>query len=140
MDTQDTNTALSRHCPTCGAAMPAGARFCGACGSDTLLAETMPEAPAETPAAQRVPVAPPPSAEPAAQASAQAADATNGKHCTWCGAYSPQDAKRCVSCDATFPTPEGDEALERAAQARIKAMEGDLQQQRQRGWWPFRSR
>jgi ribosomal protein L40E len=93
----------------------------------------------ETPAAQRVTAAATSASPAAPQVNAQVS-ATDGKHCTWCGAYSPQDAKRCVSCDATFPTPEGDEALERAAQARIKAMEGDLQQQRQRGWWPFRSR
>lgn len=111
--------------------MPANARFCGSCGSDTLPAE-----PATEPAAERMAATPAASASPAGTQ----VSAADGKHCTWCGAYSPQDAKRCVSCDAVFPTPEGDEALERAAQARIKAMEGDLQQQRQRGWWPFRSR
>jgi hypothetical protein len=38
-----------------------------------------------------------------------------------------------------FPTPEGDAALERAAQARIQAMESELRQRRA-GWWPFRAR
>jgi hypothetical protein len=38
-----------------------------------------------------------------------------------------------------FPTPEGDAALERAAQARIQAIESELKQRRA-GWWPFRAR
>lgn len=137
MDTQDDHETPQRHCPTCGAEMPANARFCGSCGSDTLPAT--PAEPAKAPAAERVAATPAASASPAASQANAEVSAADGQHCTWCGAYSPPDARRCVSCDAAFPTPEGDEALERAAQARIKAMEGDLQQQRQRGWWPFRS-
>jgi hypothetical protein len=44
-----------------------------------------------------------------------------------------------VACAAVFPTPEGNEALERAAQARIQSMESELNERRG-GWWPFRSR
>jgi hypothetical protein len=51
----------------------------------------------------------------------------------------PPDAVRCVACAAVFPTPEGNEALERAAQARIQSMESELNERRG-GWWPFRSR
>ncbi len=50
------------------------------------------------------------------------------------------DAKTCVSCDAAFPTPEGDEALERAARARIDDMQADINKARGASWWPFRSR
>lgn len=65
----------------------------------------------------------------------------DGKTCDWCDAVSPPDAVRCVSCGAVFATPEGDEALERAARARIRAMEQDLRDvQRGNSWWPFHAR
>ena len=51
------------------------------------------------------------------------------------------DAATCSSCGATFPTPEGDEALERAARERIADMQADISKPRGgASWWPFRSR
>lgn len=134
----DENTTSERRCPACGASMPAEARFCGSCGMDTL--------PKEAPATV---VAPAP-AEPVAQAAQvmaapasgteQADEIVDGKPCNWCGAQNPQEATRCASCGATFPTPAGDEALERAARARIQSMESELKQPKRGGWWPFRQR
>lgn len=132
--------------------MPQESRFCGACGMDaTPLTATPPSAPAaasETSAASNAseasdatlepPTATPPAAPAPTRAPARAPTAEE-RACAWCGAINPREAARCSSCDAAFPTPEGDEALERAAQARIKAMETELKQQRS-GWWPFRSR
>jgi hypothetical protein len=85
-----------------------------------------------------MPVAPAPAAEALASGVGQA-NGVAGRVCLWCGAVSPSEAARCVACDAVFPTPEGDAALERAAQARIQAMESELRQRRA-GWWPFRAR
>jgi ribosomal protein L40E len=132
MDEQDEHGASHRHCPACGADVPDGSRFCGVCGADTLAAPASADAnttPDEAPDAAR-----------RADAPEDDADHTNEKLCAWCGAYSPLDAVRCVACNAVFPTPEGDQALEHAAQERIKAMEGDLKRQRKGGWWPFGSR
>ena len=118
--------------------MPAEARFCGSCGMDTLSAE------APAPTVEQVSPAPAAAGAPASDASttetAEITKITDGKYCSWCGAQSPQEAARCVSCGATFPTPEGNEALERAAQARIQSMESELRQPKRGGWWPFRSR
>jgi hypothetical protein len=75
----------------------------------------------------------------AATVSAGQADGSAGRTCPWCDAVNPPDAVRCVACAAVFPTPEGNEALERAAQARIRSMESELNERRG-GWWPFRSR
>lgn len=66
------------------------------------------------------------------------APVADGRACLWCGAINPKGAARCATCDAVFPTPEGDAALERAAQERISEMEKQLRQRG--GWWPFRSR
>jgi ribosomal protein L40E len=66
-------------------------------------------------------------------------DDADGRVCPWCDAINAPDAVTCVSCGAVFPTPAGDEALERAAQARIQSMESELRQRRS-GWWPFRAR
>lgn len=142
--------SLARSCPACGAAMPQQARFCGACGADTQ--SSMQSSPEQRPAASETPVLAEsqaaPAMTPAASAAAptahggpeptRAASTADGRACPWCGAINPRDAARCVVCDAVFPTPEGDAALERAAQERISAMEGALRQRR--GWWPFRSR
>ncbi len=145
--------SLARSCPACGAAMPQQARFCGACGADSQSSpERQPSAPessSEPPAlhvAQAAPAAPfdaavetstaSGGAEPMAAASA--ASVADGRVCPWCGAINTKGVNRCATCDAVFPTPEGDAALERAAQERISEMEKEL---RRRGsWWPFRSR
>ncbi len=130
-------TSPERRCPACGAALLPVARFCGACG-----VETLPDKPDEVnqPAAQETPQQAESGARSASQEEAtEATEIAEGRLCLWCGARSPLEAARCVSCGATFPTPEGDEALERAARARIQAMENDLKQPRS-GWWPFRAR
>lgn len=140
----DENVTPERRCPACGASMSAGTRFCGSCGMDSLPAEAI--TPAETPAsAAAVPVASvaataavAPTATAAMQAESD--EFPDGKPCKWCGTRNPQEATRCMACNATFPTPEGDEALERAAKARIQALESDLKQPKRGGWWPFRSR
>lgn len=139
---EETTTPPGRRCPTCGATMPADARFCGACGMDTapdtaldtapntMTDVAMTAAPAEQPA------------EPTTTVAASASDAAQsgeGRLCLWCGARSPLEATSCAACGAVFPTPEGDAALEHAAQARIRAMESELKQPRA-GWWPFRAR
>ncbi|MDE3229795.1 MAG: zinc ribbon domain-containing protein [Chloroflexota bacterium] len=150
MDEQDEHGASHRHCPACGADVPDGSRFCGVCGADTLAAQASADASADaTPgdtasdmASDMAGGAPDETPDEArmADAPADTADHTNEKLCAWCGAYSPLDAVRCVACNAVFPTPEGDQALEHAAQERIKAMEGDLKRRRKGGWWPFGSR
>lgn len=157
---------LERRCPACGATLLAEARFCGACGMETLpaqpaerverveLAETRAPAteapsvsatlspPYTTAAAPVAPTAAAAETTPAptnsAGRGATIAGIAGGRDCTWCGASNPPEASRCASCGAVFPTPEGDEALERAAQARIQAMESEIKQRR--GWWPFRAR
>jgi hypothetical protein len=126
----NTTEALARQCPTCGASMPRDARFCGACGSESRPTA----APA---AAEQAPVAA--AAQPVAPVAPVAPIVGDARVCPWCNARNPLDAARCVACGAVFPTPEGDAALERAAQARIQSMEADLRPV-QRGWWPFRSR
>ncbi|HEX8981529.1 MAG TPA: zinc ribbon domain-containing protein [Ktedonobacterales bacterium] len=139
--------SLARSCPACGAAMPQQARFCGACGADAQASpERQPSAsePAEVPAA---PLASSPDAASEAPNAVGAAEpmvatpvapVADGRACLWCGAINPKGAARCATCDAVFPTPEGDAALERAAQERISEMEKQLRQRG--GWWPFRSR
>lgn len=138
---ENTSAPLERRCPTCGASMSQDARFCGACGSDSLPASAAPAAaPTETlvppppspPAVlAETPVPPPPAfAAPAPSAIA------GGRICPWCDAPNPPDGARCVACGAVFPTPEGNEALERAARARIQSMEADIKPIRA-GWWPF---
>lgn len=135
-------TPRERRCPSCGAAMPAEARFCGACGAETAPA---PASDADAPAASEPVTAAPVTAAPVASAPAPKAPASvvaqsgDGRLCLWCGARSPLEAATCVACGAVFPTPEGDAALERAAQERIRAMESDLKPPRA-GWWPFRAR
>jgi hypothetical protein len=160
---ENTTPPLERRCPACGAAMPQEARFCGACGMESpppadapaeqpatadsaTAAVAEPTSAAPAPAAPATPAAPaaPSSPSPAAVTSGAvqangAADGVDGRICPWCGAVNPPDGVRCVACDAVFPTPAGDEALERAAQARIQSMESDLSQRRA-GWWPFRAR
>ncbi len=142
---------LERRCPACGAAMPQEARFCGACGMESpppagALAEqpataasvtAAAAAPAPAPAA---PVSPGPAAATSGAVQANGVgDGVEGRICPWCDAVNPLDGVRCVACDAVFPTPAGDEALERAARARIQSMESELNQRRA-GWWPFRAR
>lgn len=138
----DDNTTPERQCPTCGASMPAEARFCGSCGMDTLPVEASAASAAKP--AMRAAAA---TAAATTQATPAQADDTeqagpaaypDGKVCSWCGTRNPKEATRCMACDATFPTPEGDEALERAARARIQAMEGEFKQPKRAGWWPFR--
>ena len=142
---ENTSAPLERRCPTCGASMSQDARFCGACGSDSLPASDHaaptagvappPPPPLPAPAAPaEAPVAPP----PAFSAPAPSAIA-GGRICPWCDAPNPPDGVRCVVCGAVFPTPEGDEALERAARARIQSMEADIKPIKA-GWWPFGSR
>ena len=134
------NTTPERQCPTCGASMPAEARFCGSCGMDTLPA-VAPTAPAAEPATIAATAATATQAIPAEADDAEQAEPAaylDGKVCRWCGARNPREAALCMVCSATFPTPEGDEALERAARARIQAMEGEFQQPKRAGWWPFR--
>ncbi len=116
-------------CPACGKEMSPQARFCGACG-----AEMRPPEPA-------APDAPAPDAPGPAQAAAPLApEAGEGKTCAWCGTVNTPDATVCAACDATFPTPEGDEAMERAARARIEDMQAEINKPRGSSWWPFRSR
>ena len=137
----NTTAPQTRRCPTCGADMPQDARVCGACGTESLptVASETPaaaeQAPASAPSAPSVP--PPPVA--AIPATAPAAATGDTRICAWCGASNPLDAASCVACGAVFPTPEGDEALERAARARIQSMEADIKPVKA-GWWPFRSR
>lgn len=109
-------------CPACGAQVPSTARFCGDCGAEVIPSEV----------AVNAPLAPAPfgSVEPT----------EDGKLCNWCRAMSPKDALRCVNCDAMFPTPEGDEAVERAARERIEDLNEDIRKIRASNWWPFRSR
>jgi ribosomal protein L40E len=152
----NTTAPQTRRCPTCGADMPQDARFCGACGTESLPTETSgalaaSETASEVPAsAEQTPAAAPsaPSAPsmpllPTAATSAATAPAApitgDRRICTWCGASNPRDAASCVACGAVFPTPEGDEALERAARARIQSREADIKPVKA-GWWPFRSR
>lgn len=154
-NSQNPGGSQERRCPSCGAAMPPGARFCGSCGMEsapTPSAAPM-EAASDAEAAQAINPAPSPPATPAAPVApvapsveaasvpAQAATAEGGAEriCPWCDAVNPRDAARCVACNAVFPTVEGDEALERAAMARMQSMESDIRQRRG-GWWPFRSR
>ena len=139
----NTSAPQTRRCPTCGADMPQDVRFCGSCGTESLptAASEAPavveHAPAAAPSAPSVPP-PPVAAAPAAPAPA-APLTGDSRTCTWCGASNPLLAARCVACGAVFPTPEGDEALERAARARIQSMEADIKPVKA-GWWPFRSR
>jgi hypothetical protein len=70
----------------------------------------------------------------------QAAPSEGGKLCNWCRAANPEDASVCIACGAAFPTPEGDEALDRAARARIDDMQEDIRKTRAATWWPFRRR
>ena len=133
-------TPSERRCPACGAAMLAEARFCGTCGMESAPATT----PATTPAVESDAVAAATSAaaESAPTAAPPASDAAqsgDGRLCLWCGVRSPLEATSCAACGAVFPTPEGDAALEHAAQARIQAMESELKERRA-GWWPFRAR
>lgn len=132
---ENTSAPLERRCPACGASMPLDARFCGACGSESLPVSAAPASPVEV-------TAPPPvsAAEPLPPAAAPTPSAiAGGRICPWCDAPNPLDGARCVACGAVFPTPEGDEALERAARARIQSMEADIRPIKA-GWWPFRSR
>ena len=126
----NTTEAPARQCPACGATMPQDARFCGACGSESQPTAAAPDA------AEQAPATPPP---PVAQAAPVASVIGDARICPWCDARNPLDAASCVACGAVFPTPEGDEALERAARARIQSMEADIRPVKA-GWWPFRSR
>ncbi|HEX8994776.1 MAG TPA: zinc ribbon domain-containing protein [Ktedonobacterales bacterium] len=143
---------LERRCPACGAPVSADARFCGACGMEILPTQPAPPA-TETPQ-PRASMSEAVSAAPAVELAAAAASLTptgptpasmaaapdaDGRRCHWCGAINPPDTIRCVACEAVFPTPEGDAALETAAHARIQAMESDIKRRRG-GWWPFRAR
>lgn len=119
-------------CPACGAHVAAQARFCGACGAEMVAPGVAPAEPATSSPAQPGP------AQPAAQPVASVVG--EGKTCRWCGAVSAPDARNCSACGATFPTPEGDEALERAARARIEDMQADIQKSHGAPWWRFRSR
>ena len=138
--------SLVRSCPACGAAMPQQARFCGACGADSQAFQERQSTVSEPPVAVEAQAAPAMSSDAAIEAARasgaaeprHAASVADGRACPWCGAINSRGAARCSVCDAVFPTPEGDAALEHAAQERISAMEGDLRQRR--GWWPFRSR
>jgi hypothetical protein len=131
---------LERRCPACGATMPQQARFCGACGMESQSAESRAESlNTAAPVAAAPSVAPHTPTDPPVVASGAAYVGADGRDCPWCGASNPPNAGQCVTCGAVFPTPEGDAALERAAQARIQAMEGELQP-RCSGWWPFRGR
>jgi pyruvate/2-oxoglutarate dehydrogenase complex dihydrolipoamide acyltransferase (E2) component len=137
-------------CPACGAAIATPARFCGACGA--ALTVSKPDEPGQAPAAPPAASQAAPQAAPqaASQAAPQAAPAgaepqatqapaiSEGKTCAWCGAVSAPDARNCTSCGAAFPTPEGDEALERAARARIEEMQEEINKTRKTTWWPFR--
>ncbi len=145
----DAEVVSAGRCPACGAVVMASARFCGACGVDLLAPSAVQPAPvagtAEPPTPDQSPaIAPPPAmpvASPTASPVAAAGERVDGKACDWCNAVSPRDAVRCVQCGAVFATPEGDEALERAAQSRIQSMEQGLRDGRRGGgWWPFRSR
>jgi ribosomal protein L40E len=154
---QNTTPPLERRCPACGAAMPQEARFCGACGMESLPAGVT-EQPATAdsatgaaaPTASVAPAAPAPAMPDAPSPVAAAAPVSTPRApvqahgdderiCPWCDAVNPLDALRCVACDAVFPTSAGDEALERAARARIQSMESEINQRRA-GWWPFRAR
>lgn len=140
--------SLARSCPACGAAMPQQARFCGVCGADSQASPERQPAVSEVPAAQTVAAAPDESSDVAAAVepsplppppmTSSGASVADGRACPWCGAINSKNAASCAACDAVFPTPEGDAALERAAQERISAMEGALRQRR--SWWPFGSR
>ncbi len=129
-------------CPACGATVATQATFCGACG------EVLPTPDVGREAAQVAPAAPVPVQPATTTSRAQAGElalsaAGKGKICSWCGAVNAPDAKTCSSCDATFPTPEGDEALDRAARERIEDMQAEISKNsKSRGssWWPFRSR
>ena len=154
----DAEVVSAGRCPACGAVVMTSARFCGACGVDLLAPSAAQPAPvartAEPPtpepppapatATPEAPLAPPPAmpvASPIASPVAAAGEGVDGKACDWCNAVSPRDAARCVQCGAVFATPEGDEALERAAQSRIQSMEQGLRDARRGGgWWPFRPR
>jgi hypothetical protein len=150
-------------CPSCGTTV-AKARFCGACGADlpaAAHAPTMepltggsigvPTEPTELPAeltdaaegdlaTEREAIVATPAPSGPLEAPDAAPVAGDGKACPWCGAISPPGASTCASCNATFPTPEGDEALERAARERIEAMQKEINNSKARGsaWWPFR--
>ncbi|HEX9037493.1 MAG TPA: zinc ribbon domain-containing protein [Ktedonobacterales bacterium] len=127
-------------CAACGAPVAAAARFCGACGADILAQRAAPTA-TVTPGAMVAPVEAPAPPAPAAQPAPRTTFASGeGKVCAWCGAVSASDAQACVSCGAAFPTKEGDEALERAAKARIDDMQADIQRTQSKSWWPFRPR
>jgi hypothetical protein len=114
-------------CPTCGTALAGQARFCGACGAELPVAQ----------AVQAPTFAEPP---PAVAQAVQAPPQPPGKLCNWCRVVNTPDALMCSACGAKFPTPEGDEALERAARERIEDMRSDINKTRGSAWWPFRSR
>ncbi|HET9111177.1 MAG TPA: zinc ribbon domain-containing protein [Ktedonobacterales bacterium] len=158
---ENTTPPPERRCAACGSMMPAESRFCGACGTESLpsaadetavsVAQQTPVM-SDAPVAPVAPVAPSAAAAPAAAPTAPASEApasepsaaraggeADGRVCSWCGAVNGREAVTCASCGAVFPTPAGDEALERAARARIQSIESELKQ-RKSGWWPFRSR
>jgi hypothetical protein len=113
-------------CPACGAQVLASTRFCGDCGAEIIPPSAVMDS--------SLPPAPLASAEPSAE------PIEDGKLCNWCRTMSPRDAISCVNCGAVFPTPAGDEALERAARARIQDLNEDIQKIRNKTWWPFRGR
>ena len=54
------------------------------------------------------------------------------KLCAWCGARSPASAERCQQCNAAFPKPELDAALQRDSDERIAAALDALASQKRR--------
>jgi hypothetical protein len=87
--------------------------------------------PPQPPTHERAPRFVPPSAETdAAQGAAALGGAARERRCEWCGAVSPAGEERCVACGAAFARPDQDAALQRAAEARMRAANESIDQLR----------
>ncbi len=149
------NEQMTIRCPTCGAECFAGSAYCGTCGSalvakqSSLAQPTLhtPSVPGPTSAPESPWVEWPPSPTPSqpgatpnmppasgaptpSQPAASSEGAVALRRCDWCGAVSPADASRCAQCGATFPIPEQDEVIIRAAEERLRNAQETLETMR----------
>ncbi len=162
MEHSEDQLAAHEPCPTCGASIQPGARFCADCGSPLdaaalgdPAAATVPLLPQEAPDEQPVDVvddeaSPAPSVGPdettipgetashSEVESATAAPPQTHRICEWCGAENPLTAETCVACSAVFPQPEQEAVFLREAEERLRAEEEAHereQRERRSKWW-----